>query len=51
MMLQASLCEIAVQAYAAFLGKHFEIVVVLLKDDADKFGKDMKRAAHKWIVL
>ena len=46
-MLQASLGQIAVQAYATFLGKCFEIVIVLLKDDADKLGKDMKKAAQE----
>ena len=39
MMLQASLGQIAVQAYATFLGKCFEIVVVMLKGAADEFGK------------
>ena len=46
MMLQACLGQIAVQAYATFLGKCFEIVIVLLKGDADKLGKDMKKAAR-----
>ena len=44
MMLQACLGQIAVQAYATFLGKCFEIVVVLLKGDANKFRKGHEKS-------
>jgi hypothetical protein len=44
MMLQACFGQIAVQTYATFIGKCFEIVVVLLKDDADKFGKGHEKS-------